>query len=48
VSQPEDFVGIDFAPAGPAGRRHVRIAVAAVGVLLIAILVVGVTQLLLR
>jgi hypothetical protein len=48
VSQPDDFVGIDFAPAAPAGRRHIRIAAAAIGVLLIAGLVAGVTQLLLR
>jgi len=48
VSRPDDFVGIDFAPAAPAGRRHLRIAAAAIGVLLLAVLVVGVTQLLLR
>jgi len=48
VSQPDDLVGIDFAPPRPAGRRHMRIAAAAIGVLLIAVLVIGVTQLLLR
>ena len=48
MSQHDDFVGIDFSAPAPAGRRHMRIAIAAIGVLLIGVLVVGVTQLLLR
>jgi hypothetical protein len=48
MSQPDDFVAIDFAPPPPAGRWHVRIAAAVIAVLLIGLLVGGVTQLLLH
>jgi hypothetical protein len=48
VSQPDRSVGIDFAPPPPAERRYVRIGAAAIAVLLLGVLVVGVTQLLLR
>jgi hypothetical protein len=48
VSRPDRFVAVDFAPPRPAGRPYGRIAAVAVAVLLIGVLVVGVTQLLLR
>jgi hypothetical protein len=48
VSQPDRSVGVDFAPPLPAERRYLRIGAAAIAVLLIGGLVVGVTQLLLR
>lgn len=48
MSQPDDSVAIDFAPPPPASRRQVQIAAAVVALVLIAGLVVGVTQLLLR
>jgi hypothetical protein len=48
VSQPDRFVGVDFAPPAPAGRPYLRIAAAGLALLLIVVLVVAVTQLLLR
>jgi hypothetical protein len=48
VSQPDRFVAVDFAPPRLAGRPYLRIAAAVVALLLIGLLVVGVTQLLLR
>lgn len=48
MPRPDDFVGIDFAPPPPAGRRNIWIASAVIAVLLIGVLVVGVTQLLLH
>jgi hypothetical protein len=48
VSQPDRFVAVDFAPPRRAGRPYIRIAAAALALMLIGGLVVGVTQLLLR
>jgi hypothetical protein len=48
VSRPDRFVAVDFAPPKAAGRFDVRIAALLIAVLLAGVLVVGVTQLLLR
>ena len=48
MSQPNRSVGVDFAPPLPVERQYVRIGAAAIAVLLLGVLVVGVTQLLLR
>jgi hypothetical protein len=48
VSQPDRFVAVDFAPPRSDRRPQIRIAAAVVAVFILAILVVGVTQLLLH
>jgi len=48
VSRPDRFVAVDFAPPRAAGRFDARIVAVVTAVLLIGVLVVGVTQLLLR
>ena len=47
MSQSDRFVAIDFAPPS-AGRRSTRIGAVALAILAFGVLVVGVTQLLLR
>jgi hypothetical protein len=48
VPRPDDFVAVDFAPPRPAARPHVRLIAGVAAAVVLIVVVLGVTQLLLR